>query len=214
MSQLKRQLVMLPTQEGSYLSKRRNGKLEYYYCPETSYVTDSEYTNQHLYVLGGDSIRAGEPYMWMDNKAISTATTNDLIHLSKHLKEGHIKPILATTDRELYNRIPMNGGHFLNASLPKLRDSFVSKFMEQYNKGNVLTDVMVEYEDDLNQDDYDKDGFAAKCRLKLDNGCIITHKVQNSFTREEMLENMQYYMEHVQREGYVTPEVWLEFKHF
>jgi len=32
---------------------------------------------------------------------------------------------------------------------------------------------------------------------------------------EEMFQNMQYYMEHCQQEGYITPQDWLEKeKHF
>ena len=53
------------------------------------------------------------------------------------------------------------------------------------------------------------------------NGKIVYHtvtpepKTQPLYKEEEMLDNMQYYMEYCQREGYISPKDWLtKKKHF
>ena len=59
------------------------------------------------------------------------------------------KKIIATTDSnlsvQLYNS--QNGEHSYISNLPQPSNSFIEKYVEEYNKDNSITDIMVEYED-------------------------------------------------------------------
>lgn len=83
----------------------------------------------------------------------------------------------------------------------RLSENFILKYIEQYNKGNVITEVNVEYEDvggeEWMGDDHTGEPFWNEIlQLKLDkDGCIITHKIQDSFTREEVKELLQKFWE-------------------
>ena len=65
--------------------------------------------------------------------------------------ETGYREVLATTDESLKIEIDGNRGDLLpdvsfDVELPKPSDSFISKYIEEYNRGNIITDVLVEYE--------------------------------------------------------------------
>ena len=94
----------------------------------------------------------------------------------------------------------------------KPSDSFISKYIEEYNKGNIISDVLVEYEQckvcqgtkrhivsmfgevDCNycqkNEGYEK--LYIEPRLKVDsNNTITIKKVKDSYSREEVI-NLLY----------------------
>ena len=100
---------------------------------------------QHLYIISDDKIKEGGWYF----------DGTDFIHKkSKHnntLVDGNkqAKKIIATTDTSLINRRQMT---FMDEAtewiydLPQPSQQFIEKYIEEYNKGNIITDVLVEYE--------------------------------------------------------------------
>ena len=124
-------------------------------------------------------------------------------HKGKHYlktKTGY-KEILASTDKSLgkevwkqtnkksksYNiqqNIETTKKVFI--SLPQPSQSFIEKFIEEYNKGNVITEVMVEYWD---IDDYSNAPIGQTIHsLKVNpkDNTITICKVKDSWTREEI----------------------------
>lgn len=56
--------------------------------------------------------------------------------------------------------------------------------------------------------------FANTIILYLDKNCKV-HPVTNAHNVDEMLNNMQYYMEYCKSNAYVTPQDWItNYKHF
>jgi hypothetical protein len=78
----------------------------------------------------------------------------------------------------------------INPYLPQPSDSFIKYFIVEYNKGNVITDVMVEYEE---AEEYDKVyGHENKFpRLLINSDNTINIKlIKDSWNREEVIELM------------------------
>ena len=121
--------------------------------------------------------------------------------------ETGYREMLATTDESLEPRNLYGNSGLFKTKLPQPSQQFIEEFVEEYNKGNIITDVMVEY---VNYPTPQKDGFSTKysdniiltgswaSRLKqwevLNNtlkispkgNTITIKKVKDSYTREEV----------------------------
>ena len=113
-------------------------------------------------------------------------------------KYHSIYPIIATTDTSLkINKF--NSGVFkeLKYSLPQLSQQFIEDYIKEYNKGNVITEVEVEYNNDWNAQlkeaypDY-KDLYKPKLVINSDN-TINIKPIKDSWSREEVIELFHKY---------------------
>ena len=161
-----------------------------------------EYIN--LYITSNEEIKEGDWYYSETFKSVDKA-----IALPLAIKDS--KKIIATTDETLHLTFN-NGKTDLKFVLPKPSDSFISKYIEEYNKGNIISDVLVEYEQckvcqgtkrhivsmfgevDCNycqkNEGYEK--LYIEPRLKVDsNNTITIKKVKDSYSREEVI-NLLY----------------------
>ena len=195
----KAKVVMLPTnQQTKYLMvysdvEKTKGKLILNGLKNDEY---KEY--QHLYIISDDEIKEDDYYILFTDKALTVLRcTGDGDYFN-------CKKIIATTDESLHIPFVTPGNEELEiyeySILPKPSDSFISKYIEEYNKGNVITDVLVEYEDiiynpekereyqsndRINLEDCDK-----QFRLKINpkDNTITIKKVKDSWNREEVIE--------------------------
>lgn len=87
-------------------------------------------TPYHLYVLSDEPLNKGDLYMSKLHSIISKYNGTE------KLPEGW-KKIIAHTNLDL--DFPLR--------LPKLRESFIKHFVVQYNRGNIITEVDVEYKE-------------------------------------------------------------------
>ena len=99
--------------------------------------------------------------------------------------ETRYREVLATTDESL--------------NLPQPSQQFIKKFVEEYNRGNIITDVLVEYElisneeyfgNTVNPDD-DVPYFDERLKINHKDSTITIKKVKDSWNREEV-ENLIY----------------------
>ena len=95
----------------------------------------------HLYITTDDEIKDGDWFYLQDADVIAQYTT------VKPVKEA--KKIIACTDDSLRIGELKEGGRIEH--LPQPSQSFIEYFIEEYNKANIITDVMVEYDCDHNQ---------------------------------------------------------------
>ncbi len=111
--------------------------------------------------------------------------------------DDNCKKIIATTDSSLeinsnfdYNQLLPNKNNF-RFYLPQPSQQFIEKYIEEYNKGNMITDVLVEYTFN------DFKFMATLCTtkekeyiLKINpkNNTITIKKAKDSWTREEVIE--------------------------
>lgn len=158
----KAKIVMLPTNQ-----KAKEGMI--YLKPKIGIFnkTSSENHNnnvyncnpQHLYIISDDEIT---------NKDL--LNTNDYYYIRNHYNEWYVgkyngvsfdfinndgnfdsnlfvcKKIIATTDSSLKIETILSTQERKLKSLPQPSKQFIEKFVEEYNRENIITDVSVEYE--------------------------------------------------------------------
>lgn len=153
------QVVMLPTNE-----KAKIGDIVMSKFDDIHILTKNdgkEYaktvTSQHLYILSDEEIKVGDWFVGFADGSIkpfvmqADESTVEINNWQLNIKGySSNKKIIATTDRSLGLVVDQNGCPMQAYSkfLPQPSQSFIDKFVEEYNKGNVITEVMVEYESD------------------------------------------------------------------
>lgn len=204
MSVFKRsQLVMLPSNE-----KATRGEL--YFTVEgrlaicySTYETVGEIT-QHLYFLSDDEIKEGDWCYDENTKEIGKFKGwSKYTHLNAAIKIfNKPKKVIATTNTSLlitpYTWRAEDVAS-IRTKFPQPSTSFIEKFVESYNSGTPITEVMVEYEtrtlvgNVLIKDKEDYNFYTKECMdmldvLKIDkNNTITIKKVKDSWSREEVI---------------------------
>lgn len=99
---------------------------------------------QHLYFLSDDVIKEGDyAYHNLDGKVIQI--TKDL--LDGDIRRFGYRKVIATTDKSLLALYGNDGDIYgkMRNGLPQPSSEFIQHFIQQY-KGNIITEVLVEYE--------------------------------------------------------------------
>ena len=155
------------------------------------------YLNNFIYILNEDEIKEGDWYF----------DGTDFIHKkSKHnntLVDGNkqAKKIIATTDTSLINRRLMT---FMDETtewiydLPQPSQQFITKYIEEYNKGNIITDVLVECKrvfetiakGMIGHPEDDISWWNEKLKINPKDNTITIKKLKDSWNREEIIEQM------------------------
>ena len=185
---LKCAVVMLPTEKATWpnciwlgrISKQLRLDTSYNYQPHTKKPIDDSMLPQHLYITSDEPIVEGEyAYDICYNRIVkvkeikNSFVSLDVINGLTHSNISNLRKIIATTDTSL--------------RLPSPSPEFISVYITAYNKGEQIKDIMVEYEDYLNED-LALSGSFTNYRLKIDNSnCITIRKVKDSWTREEVI---------------------------
>ena len=134
---------------------------------------------QHLYIISDDEIKEGDWFYNIHSKIVGRAAFN-------FGKDELAKKIIATTTDS-------------SLGLPQPSQQFIQKFVEEYNKGNIITDVLVEYElisneeyfgNTVNPDD-DVPYFDERLKINHKDNTITIKKAKDSYTKEEV-ENLIY----------------------
>jgi len=107
------------------------------------------------------------------------------------VRKDYVK-IIATTDPTLKLR---------NLTLPTSSSQFINKFVEEYNKGNIITEVMIEFNDEILNEDFSKTPIQVNIKqtLKVNSkdNTITIKKVKESWNLAEVKQLCwQAYMEH------------------
>lgn len=164
------------------------------------------YLNNFIYILSNDEIKEGDWY-------INTFATCDVIpqthsnikQLLNHKKDYRFKEckkIIATTDTSLKYYIDGKGNKLpyeLTKSgyiefLPQPSQQFIEKYIESYNKGDIITNVLVEYENKFDgkeyvddQDAYGYDKFKQVLKVNPKDNTITIKKLKDSWNRKEVI---------------------------
>lgn len=190
---IEREVVIIPIEQDNnllitdrlYLTTDENGNL---YNP---------FKNQsyNLYILSDDKIK--------ENDFIYCTKENRIIKNQYHSNVPiTYKKIIGTTDDRLkYGPYPeLREDSYYN--LPQPTDEFVKYYIEQYNKGNIITKVMVEYEqiseapkmafshyteEELKDFEDNPPKWIEKQVLKVnDDNTINIKSIKDTFSREEV----------------------------
>ena len=187
MEQFKRvQVIMLPTEDNhskfaKYILDSSFGGCikENELCTTTSTIGWSNmFKPQHLYITSDDEIKEGD---WFIN-----------------IRQGYIgKPskcirkykIIATTDTSLKIKTYYEIEDNQEINLPQPSQQFIDKYIEEYNKGNIITDVLVEYEKTnigsiIN---VSKRNFIEQLKINPKDNTITIKKLKDNWNREEVI---------------------------
>ena len=174
----KAQVIMLPHNDNNAkitLYKTASGK-----PLNLSTNTDilAYHTNQHLYIISDDEIKEGDWHLNADKNVVTNTIRYTLCKATK-IKLDFIKKlqekgsdckfykIIATTDTSLKINSELSNSNSIKFQLPQPSQQFITKYIEEYNKGNVITDVLVEYEQDYTNRN------CSTCNLGTDGTCEL-----------------------------------------
>lgn len=159
--------------------------------------------HQHLYILSDEEIKAGYLAMNMYNN------TNTIFKITKVLADGYegqklnepnifyglsktLKKIIATTDSSLTTdgfSTQLEPNTYIQRPLPQPSQSFIEKYVEKYNKGEQITDILVEYEFDVSRKPFaigsNPEHYNLKVNLK--DNTITIKPVKENWNRSEVL---------------------------
>ena len=173
-------IVMIPTEDKSDIFLIGDWK-KLFFRPNLrdNSKFDSDEAYQHLYIISDEIICPGDYYCTISgNEGILQCSckeeANDLADVWKK--------IIASTAPDLMFKFNDGSGFY---STPQPSDSFIQKYIEEYNKGNVITEVMVEYEEHISA--WVGNEIISELKVSKDN-TITIKKVKDSWNREEVEE--------------------------
>lgn len=122
---------------------------------------------QHLYIVSDEKPKIGE---WsLSNLASAEPWKCDNL---EYAKQYQCKKIITSTDSSL--------------NLPQPSKQFIQKYIEEYNRGNIIGKVLVEISGFINDSDVGNYEFINK-GIKIDShNCITIKPIKDSYTREEV----------------------------
>lgn len=199
------QVIMLPTRSLYNISlSNKNNTLVY---NNDKHDTLSMFTNQHLYITSDDEIKEGDWSYNIANKTIFQADSQ-FVKLINQKEVTTNKKIIATTDASLARLAdcPVRGSNSnIKYVLPQPSQQFITKYIEEYNKGNIITDVLVEMEIDEEIAGYEH----TYLKVNHKDNTITIKKSKDSFNREEMKEKL---LEALQADGPGAYNMGWEYK--
>ena len=117
---------------------------------------DRYFEAQHIHIISDDEIKLFDwVYNNKENIVEQITSKTQLIFVLEENKENQtFKKIIATTDASLYREESCTGytetrsrTFYSKKPLPRPSKQFIEKYIEEYNKSNVITDVLVEHEE-------------------------------------------------------------------
>ena len=186
----KAKVVILPTnQQTKYLMvysdvEKTKGKLILNGLKNDEY---KEY--QNIYIISDNKIKEGDYcYSYKMNKIVKS-TCDVSREANKNI--GFWEKVIATTDKTL--------SQTNRTEIPQPSQQFIQKYIEEYNRGNIITDVLVEYELISNEEyflntinpDENVPYFDEDLKINPKYNTISIKKVKDSWNREEV-ENLIY----------------------
>ena len=147
-------------------------------------IVKTKNKNGHLYVLSNDEIKEGDYcYSYKMNKIVKS-TCDVSREANKNI--GFWEKVIATTDKTL--------SQTNRTEIPQPSQQFIQKYIEEYNRGNIITDVLVEYELISNEEyflntinpDENVPYFDEDLKINPKYNTISIKKVKDSFTLQEI----------------------------
>ncbi len=222
MNQFKRvQVVMLPTNDinsdlelhikRNKLYSKQLHNTNYEYNKTISIIT---WNKQHLYIISDDEIKEGDWYLyWFMGQQPNEGKIQQCINSS--LAKCNRAKIIATTDtslkvkkesfiqgfEQLHKYIKIN-------NLPQPPQQFIENYIESYNKGDVITDILIEYS--YKGEQYNENSTLNTNHPKVNpkDNTITIKKLKDSWNEEEVFKLMDDYQDYL----FKTNEIVKTFK--
>jgi hypothetical protein len=137
---------------------------------------------QHLYFLSDDEIKKDDWVIMLDSFGNVFSNPQQYINPeTQHLNKG-LRKIIATTNLSII--LPEKFPSF--TTLPQPSKSFIQKYIESYNKGNIIDSVNVEYSGEY--DPHYGGYYAETIELKVNqkDNTITIKPIKNNWSKEEV----------------------------
>lgn len=169
----KHKIVMLSTNKKSniHLTIKKNFLYQSINC--FTQENKINFDSKHLYITSDKEIEKGDWYITNYVNEPNEVERNKIIK-SKNNKKLHYKysKIIATTD--------------ISLNIPLIPQSFIEKYIKEYNKSNIITEVNVEYQEILDMSIVENTNKTINI-LKVDTNNIINiYSIKDSWNREEV----------------------------
>lgn len=209
-------VVMLPTKNKALLYTKSNGNLANHNSLATMPL-DSIGSNQHLYILSNDEIKDGDWYYQYNPFGSVIGKCDDkspfVAKSSRYIWENKGKKIIATTDSSV--KYPERFPSFV--TLPQIPQSFIEHFIDSYNKGNVISKVLVEveggclnFENGICTEMCDNMFCRANLKLNQNNEISILTEQKQMFSREEVEDLIWNYKNCVNKNEFINTDNWIK----
>ncbi len=198
-------------------------KPDYYYTQD--YLKSIYCKGYHLYIVSDDLIKKGDWYLRFGIHPTIAPDDRFCEHEQaiKDAEESNNRKIIATTNTFL--DVSEENKSFKDWKLfPKLSVGFIEKYIEKFNRHRDIEEVLVEYSDSCCNIEVMGGLVSPDCcgkpvsepNINRDH-CITVKPVKISWTKDEMLKNLNeytmYVMKYIRGEGSgdpLTPEQWLK----
>lgn len=176
MSHLKKaQVLMLPTNKGEaqlglYESIGKEIQLITAKSRNWDYIKEASYIKpQHLYIFSDEEIKEGDWYIDLSDKE----NVRPIYKKSQQNGYKDCKKIIATTDTSI--RLGQEDTHSRGVSYYlQPSQSFLEVYVREYNKGNVIKEVMVEYNEIIDED--------GRLKVNSKDNTITIKRMKDNFT--------------------------------
>jgi len=184
-------VVMLSTdQKATIVLNPTTSKIQYNdILHNAKHYTDAGFKVFDLYIVSDEEIKEGDWCYHIGFNRVEQWT-------NKYQGERDIslrKKIIVTTDVSLtdWDKIERDNLEATISTIPQPLQSFINKYITEYNKSNVITDVMVEY---ITNNFYERAiglGYEivpdnAILKINPSNNTINIQQIKDSYTREEV----------------------------
>ncbi len=197
-------VVMLPTNEKAQLWKDLKGELYFEPIATGNLVKNA---NQYLYFLSDEEIKEGDWYLTFDGAGFHRVIMMPRRCEDENYSFLYCKKIIATTDSSLQIKLmEPHKDEFgdirynkFQSILPQPSQSFLEVFVKEYNKGNIIKEVMVEYDihhgiktsiEEIRQlreeNGWDRKLIDEVLKVNPKDNTITIKRVKDSWNREEV----------------------------
>lgn len=187
----KAKVVLLATNQKSKIHLSHNKLIDS--VEETGVSELYKSTPHHLYIIDDSEIKHGDYIFDKEDNCILRTIDKQNADSINDVKEIYdverYYKVIATTDI-----LPdYKAGIKVEIFLPQPSPQFIDKYIECFNKSEIITDILVEYEigdDDRGIIDIAFNEFS---KLKIDKNNFITIKpIKNSWSREEVINLLKW----------------------
>lgn len=186
-------VVMLATKEKANMALIGvNNEVKLFQHSKAEYELSETIKPQHLYILSDEEIKEGDWFFNSIDNSIKQATNWIYVSTCKKIIGATDSSLDITGNRLLVTNDPCN----LMCRLPQIPQLFIEYFIIEYNKGNIITKVKVEYESYCvygnncpSKGAYDKQHLCKiNYKLKINPDNIINIKpIKDSWSKDEVI---------------------------
>jgi hypothetical protein len=136
------EVIMLPTDKWSSVVHSTNKYGGLFKSEHYSPMKDMGDSYQHLYILSNEEITLSSNNEGWFLRSHSMTNNTDVIQNPQFTSKYKYKRIIATTD----NSLLVKNNDMFSTELPQIPQQFIDYYINEYNRGNIITKLLVEVE--------------------------------------------------------------------